>query len=294
MKNAGVKWVRMDVKKPIESSLNPFTEANKLGLKVIAVIKSKTMLRGLGHGADNYLPGSDWGGKWRESVKEAIINLGPFVDIWQIDNELNHPWHNPIPSCNIQLAVDIVKGGADAVKNMIPEAKVAVNLFFNVGGPVPISNIDIIRDEPFIIKFKEELKEKIDILGMDIYKGTWHKGSPVNYPDDLNRYHELWEGDIIITETGFCTGILGRSEVHQAHHVKEAFQSLDDNIRNIPWFRGIMWYEYDSKHSGFPCENSFGLHKENGFEEKPAWEEFVKMMIKYKRCDKILGITYHY
>ena len=129
---------------------------------------------------------------------------------------------------------------------------------------------------------------------MDIYRATWHGGAPKDYPTDLERYHDLWGKDVMIMETGFCTGILGRSEADQANHVKEVFQVLDNYIKEVPWFKGIMWYVYSSSHSGLPCERYFGLHLRNGQKEKPAWAEFVENVNRYKKYGKILGITYHY
>ena len=293
MKNAGVDWVRMDVKKPLENCVDIFKESFKLDLKVIAVIKSKTMLKGLGLDTERYLQGSDWERKWGKSVEQAASALAPYVEIWQIDNELNHPWHNPIPSINTRLATDIVELGVDALRSVSTEAKTAVNLFYKVKGPLPILDIGVIHDEPFILEYKKNLKDKIDIMGLDIYRGTWHLGTPTNYPNDLKRYHELWEGDVMIMETGFCTGILGRNKAHQANHVKQVFNSIDDYIKNIPWFAGIVWYVYKSSHSGIPCENFFGLHKNDGFEEKQAWKEFEDCIKQYRQFGKILGLTYH-
>jgi hypothetical protein len=293
MKNAGVNWVRMDVKRPIENSIDLFKEAHGMDLKVIGVIKSKTMLKGLGGDTEKYLPGSDWGRKWKKSVEQAVSTLEPHVEIWQIDNELNHPWHNPIPSINAQLAGDIVGLGANVIKSVSPRAKTAVNLFYEVKGPLPILDVGVINDEPFILKYKEHKKNNIDILGLDIYRGTWHPGSPENYKDDLKRYHELWGGEVMITETGFCTGILRRSEGDQANYVKQTFNYLDDFIKKVPWFAGMVWYVYKSSHAGIPCENSFGLHKNDGFEEKQAWKEFECCMKQYNQFGKILGITYH-
>jgi hypothetical protein len=294
MKKAGIEWIRMDVKKPINRSIDIFKEASEMGFNIIGVVKSRTMLKGLGFGCEKYLPGSDWAGKWKERAQEAVQVLGSYVKIWQIDNELNHPWHNPIPSANVQLASDIVKIGAEAVKKEDPKARLAVNLFYKIEGPAPLNFISFIRDEAFILKFKKELKGIIDILGMDIYRSTWHKSTPEKYSDDLKRYHDLWEGDVMIMETGFCTGIFDRTDADQANHIKEVFQNLEKHIKSSSWFKGIAWYEYKSKHSGLPCEEFFGLHRSDGIEEKPAWNEFVKNVKRYREYNKILGMTYHY
>ena len=293
MKNSGINWVRMDVKKPIEHSDILFREAYKQGINVIAVVSSKRIFKGFGFKDANYLPGSGWKRKWRKNVEEVVSKLGPHVKIWQIENELNHPWHNLLPSLNTKLAVEILEIGADAVKSIDPDAKVTTNLFYNLGGILPFFGINLIRDKPFILRYRQRLENKIDILGMDIYRGTWHGGSPARYPNDLKYYHELWGWDVMITETGYCTGIFGRSEADQANYVKQVFQSLDNYIKKVPWFLGIIWYVYKSSHSGIPCEKYFGLHKADGLTEKPAWREFTDQVNLYNKYNKILGVTYH-
>jgi hypothetical protein len=276
----------MDVKKSILDTKLVFEEAHKKGLRIIAAIKSKEILRGLGFGTKSYFSSSNWIEKWKMYVQKAQKELEPYVDIWQIDNELNHPWHNPIPSLNFDLAQDILRIGANVVKNKSPKTKVAVNLFYKMRSPLPVPFITYPSDASLIRKLKEQLVDKIDILGMDIYRGTWHLGKPADYLKDLEYYHDLWGGDVMIMETGYCTGFL-RSEVQQAQYVKNVFNSLDGFIRNTPWFKGIMWYEFHSKHSGFPCEEFFGLHEK-------AWKEFVQNAKRYEPYNKMIGITYHY
>ncbi|UCE75460.1 MAG: hypothetical protein JSV56_07100 [Methanomassiliicoccales archaeon] len=293
MKKAGVNWIRMDVKKPINKCEHLFKEAHEMGLYVIAAVNSKEMLKGKGFFCEKYFSSCDWKEEWKIRIEEAARKLSPYIDIWQIDNELNHPWHNPIPWINSQLALDIVEVGVDALKKENPKAKTSVNVFYRLGGPLDIPGLYFIRDTPIILKYKEKLKNKIDILGMDIYRGTWHGGTPARYPYDLERYHDLWEGDVIIMETGYCTGILGRSEARQAHHVKQVFQALDNHIKNVDWFLGIVWYVFESDHSGIPCEEHFGLHRREDFHEKKAWEKFAENVKRYNRYDKVLGITYH-
>jgi hypothetical protein len=291
IRDAGIPWVRMDVKKPVAECEYLFREAHDLGLDIIAPMTSKRMLKGHGFGTEHYFPGSGLGRKWKNHIEEAVRILHPYVKIWQIDNELNHPLHNPVPSINMQLRVDIVRGGIDVVKNIDSSAKIAVNLFHELRGPL---GFPYVRDKAFIRKLLQEIGNSIDILGIDIYRDSWHLGTPAQYPDDLERIHSLWHGDVMIMETGFCTGLFGGSENDQACHVRSVFRRLDNHIRNVPWFSGIMWYEYASRHAKIPCENYFGLHKYNGFDAKPAWTAFVKEVNRYRTTGKILGITYHY
>jgi hypothetical protein len=127
---------------------------------------------------------------------------------------------------------------------------------------------------------------------MDIFRGSWHRGTPDNYPQDLKFYHDLWKGDIMIMETGYCTGAK-RTEADQAEHVKMVFRSLDQYIKFVPWFKGLIWYEYHSNHSKIPCESFFGLHYQDGMKEKLAWGEFVRNVEKYRKYNKIFGVAYH-
>jgi hypothetical protein len=291
IRDAGIPWIRIDVKKPVEDCEYLFREAHDLGLGIIAPITSKRMLKGHGFGTAHYFPGSGWERKWKSHIEKAVRALHPYVKIWQIDNELNHPLHNSVPFFNVQLAQDIIKVGIDAVKYIDSVARIAVNLFHELRGPL---GFPYIRDEALIRKFRREMGNSIDILGIDIYRDSWHLGTPAQYPHDLERIHSLWPGDVMIMETGSCTGLFGGSESDQAHYVRHLFQNLDKYIKDVPWFSGIMWYEYASRHAKIPCENYFGLHKFDGFDAKPAWTAFVDEVNRFSDSGRILGITYHY
>jgi hypothetical protein len=292
IQEAGIEWVRMDVKKPFSRTKEVFSEAHDLGLNLVAVITNKTMLSGLGFGTENYFPGSGWDGEWKAKVRTAVEDLGEFVDVWQIDNELNHPGHNFLPWLNKGLAVDIVEGAIDTIGEINPNTKVAVNLFFRRASAFP--GIYFPDDGPLIRRYKDRLGEKINYLGMDIYRGTWHGGIPASYHEDLARYHDLWGGEIMIMETGYCLGAWGHTPEGQMEHVEDVFAAVKNHSQNSPWFAGLFWYEYHSKHHGLPCEEFFGLHKSNGIIPKPAWEKFNEKVMEFKQYNKKFGITYHY
>lgn len=292
MRDSGIEWVRMGVKRTVSECEPVFRKAHDLDLKVIAVVTSKNLLGNLGFSAKNYFPGSGWNQKWKDGFHSLVKGLDPYVDIWQIDNELNHPWHNPLPWLNKGLAIDILKGGINAVKEYNSGANVAVNLFFRRKTMIP--GFYFPDDRSLILKLKNEIGDRIDVLGMDIYRGTWHKGSPSNYHEDIERYYELWRKDILIMETGYCTGTIGHSNKTQTDHMNEVFKSLDNHIRNSDWFMGMVWYEYVSKQKGIPCEEFFGLHEPDGITSKPAWDKFKENVENYKQYNKIFGTTYHY
>jgi len=291
IRDAGIPWVRMDVKKPVIECEYIFREAYDLGLGIIAPITSKRMLKGHGFGKRFYFGNSGWEEKWKNLIEESVEKLHEYVKIWQIDNELNHPWHNTLPFLNKQLAVDIIKTGIEAVKNTDSHAKIAVNLFHELRGPL---GFPYVRDETLTRLFKQVLGDSIDILGIDIYRGSWHRGTPAQYPEDVERIHNLWQGDIMIMETGFCTGPFKGSPNDQAQHVKQVFSALENHMRSVPWFSGIMWYVYASSHAKIFCENYFGLHKNENMEEKPAWAAFVDEVNRFSTTGKKLGIMYHY
>jgi hypothetical protein len=292
IQEAGIQWVRMDAKRPLSQSKEVFKEAHDLNLNVLCVITSRNMLSGLGFGTSNYFPGSGWNDKWKTKVRSAVEKLGDYVKIWQMDNELNHPGHNFLPWLNKGLAVDIVENGIDAVREIDSEGKIAVNLFFKRRTFIP--GLYLPNDRSLILKYKEKLGDRIDLLGMDIYRGTWHSGTPASYHDDINSYHDLWGGDVMIMETGYCLESLGHTPRGQGEHVEKVFEAIRAHASGSPWFSGMFWYEYRSKHEGLPCEEFFGLHTNNGIIEKPAWEEFSKKVMEFNQYNKIFGITYHY
>ncbi len=110
----------------------------------------------------------------------------------------------------------------------------------------------------------------------------------------MQRIHNLWQGDIMIMETGYCTGPFGGSEDDQVHYVREVFQVLENHLTSVSWFMGIMWYVYASSHAKIFCENFFGLHRNENWEEKPAWAAFVDEVNRFTATGKRLGIQYHY
>jgi arabinogalactan endo-1,4-beta-galactosidase len=253
---------------------------------------SKDMLSGLGFGTKNYFPGSGWNDKWRANVSSAVRKLGEYVSIWQIDNELNHPGHNFLPWLNKGLSVNIVEEGIHAVREFDSESKIVMNLFYRRGTIIP--GLYFPNDTGFITKFKERFSDDINILGLDIYRGTWHKGTPALYKDDITRYHNIWGGDIMIMETGYCLDSFGHTPEGQGQYVHEVFDAIKNHCNGSPWFKGMFWYEFDSKHSGLPCEEYFGLHIRDGQYEHPAWEIFGEKVSEFKKFNKIFGITYHY
>jgi hypothetical protein len=301
IQDAGIKWVRLEA-----ADAEAIEYASQKKLNVIAIVKSKTALKDAGVACQCYCPNCDWGDIWKEYIAERVRELGPFgVKIWQVDNELNHPLQNPLPAGNIELAMDIIKIGAETIRTLDPTAKIAVNLNY-----CPIA----IDPAAFISKFKslrDDESVPLDILGMDYYKGGWGgvkgdwgdlcPGKPKDYPIDIDHHHELWLGDMMIMETGFCTAPIGdTSEINttkecQRKFVNRVFYHMDEHIENCSWFKGIIWYEYHSKHDFEICEDYFGLHYIGGLEEdkKPAWDDFVSLIEEHNQFNKILGIQYH-
>ena len=289
IKDSGIKWVRLEA-----ADIEVVKYACTIGLNVIAIVKSQTAIYdSLGIKEIRYFPWN-WGKIWGSYVEKKVEELSSIgVKVWQVDNELNHPGQNLLPSQNPRLAQDIVRIGANAIRNIDPTATITVNL--NYSPP-------LIKARDFIMayRFLRDIEGvPLHILGMDYYKGGWSAfcpGSPSEYAMDVENHHKLWSGDILIMETGFCTypdnGSLHES---QCDFMKSVFSSLDALIKKASWFKGVMWYEYSSKHWGFPCEDYFGLHYIDGLEEhkKLAWNEFLNLLRNYDASGKIFGVQYH-
>ncbi len=290
IKNEGIQWVR------IEAGNDPVTDdvikfACQIGLDVIVILRSKTALQGTGLLCENYVPLFDWGKIWEDYVKQKVQEFKSLgIRFWQVDNELNHPGHNPIPSADRDLRKDIIRIGANAIKSSDPDARIMVNLFSH-----SLNALAIIQD---IVdyRFLRDAGVPIHILGMDYYRGSWDIGDPLMYPLELTAHQAIWGGDMMIMETGFSSYPDNTEErVHQTSYVREIFQYLEDFFKMVSWFKGLVFYEYKSNHADMPVEDYFGLHYEGGLEadSKPAWDEFVKQIRVYNEYSKILGITYH-
>jgi hypothetical protein len=301
IRRAGIKWVRLEA-----ADAEDIEYACHLGLNVIAIVKSQTALKDADAACKCYCPSCNWSGIWRGYVCERVRELGQFgVKLWQVDNELNHPIQNPIPSQDIGLALNIIKIGSETIRDLDPTAKIAANLNY-----CPIA----IDPATFIAKLKslrDDESVPLDILGMDYYGGGWGvgggdsvdlcPGSPKDYARDIKGHHDLWHGDMMIMETGFCTSPITDSlDDHETNEcqrrfVNSVFSTMGEYIKNCSWFKGIIWYEYHSKHDFEICEDYFGLHYIGGLkeDEKPAWHDFVKLTKEYNQFNKILGIQYH-
>jgi hypothetical protein len=308
IQEAGIKWVRLEA-----ADAGAVEYACQIGLDVIAIVKSQTALKDAGEDCLCYCPSCDWGSIWKDYVADQARGLSPLgVKIWQVDNELNHPLQNPLPAGNIDLAMDIIRIGARTIKGIDPSAKIAVNLNYCP----PQIDPSMPEDNNFIKALKSLRDDEhvpLDILGMDYYKGGWGgsggddigdfcPGAAEDYPMDIKCHHDLWRGDVMIMETGFCTNPIGElldigaTNGCQANFVNSVFSCMGDHIKNSQWFKGIIWYEYYSKHDIELCEEYFGLHYIGGLDgdKKPAWDDFVNLIGQYNKFNKILGIQYHY
>jgi len=180
-----------------------------------------------------------------------------------------------------------VRLGAKQIRALDVEAVITTNLYGHQ------------RQIESDIAAYRSLKEEgvpIDILGMDYYRGSWYpEGGPELYPADLIKHQSLWGGDVLIMETGFSAyPDTPQRRTEQANYVKAVFQNMDNFFKNVNWFKGIIWYEYNSPNLA-PLEGFFGLHYERGLEQdkKPAWDEFVSQVKTYNQFSKFLGIHYH-
>lgn len=283
LRDAGIGIVRVDVQDPVEDEGRSFKRVKALagvGIRVMAIIKSHRMIptrRG-------------WERKWTEYVEDLVSRLGPDVDFWQIDNELNHFYHSTLPFFWPPLRAEIIRGGCQAVKDKSPGAKTVVNLYSYGGfgrlGPCFLGQLVSLV----------EAGVPIDILGVDIYRGTYAFGGPSLYPRDLLWAHHHWNGDVLMTETGLSAPGLFRKEEAQSRYLVKVFEALHDDqfLRENPWFLGTLIYVYGCDRESINPEYHFGMLHPDG-SPKPAWSIVVReaQRLRNSQSRLLFGVTSH-
>jgi len=288
-KASGVKFIRRDLLPRSQDgggSQNYVNAAKARGIQVIGIVKSDPFKPYVSFW---YLCGwwswcyYDWGVKWQEYVRTVINENKHWVKDWQIDNELNHPIHNTYTAANKQLRLDIVRMGVQAALQADPYLRTTmVNLYYD-GGSDDLLDITLYR-------YLRDSGVRLDMLGLDIYRATYSWGSPYQYDDDFLWAYSFWQGNMLMSETGFCT-IGARTYEHQANYLVETYSTMNSFQARNPWYKGTLIYESsDAKTGTWNCEENFGLLKDDEVTEKPAWRAFVD----YNRdCRGYCGLTMH-
>ena len=285
----GVKFIRRDLFPQSQDggdSQNYVNAAKARGIHVIGIVKSDPFKPYVSFW---YLCGwwswcyYDWGVKWQEYMRTVINENKHWVKDWQIDNELNHLVHNIYTAFNEQLRRDIVRMGVQAALQADPYLRTTmVNLYYG----------DWFDNEGDIILYRDlrDSGVRLDMLGLDIYRATYSWGSPYQYDDDFRWAYYIWRGNMLMSETGFCT-IGPRTYEHQANYLVETYTTMNSFQARNPWYKGTLIYESsDAKTGTLNCEENFGLLKSDEVTEKPAWDVFA---VYNRACTGFCGLTVH-
>ncbi len=283
LKEAGLKVVRLDVESPARDggdAQDRVRYLSALGLSVMAIISPRWLAP--------YRSG--WQSRWKGYVREIVEEMGESVDYWQVGNEFNHPYHSFHPSLSRSLRRDLVTEGCLAAKDGRPNAKTVVNMYTYLGfGPLRVGYLGQLAS-------LLEAGVPIDVLGIDIFRGTYAPGGPSLYSWDLRRALGRWEGALIVTETGYSAPWLGRTEEDQSRYLRECFATVHDGrfVDENPRFLGTLVYVYGlDGHIPNP-EDHFGLLRSDG-SHKLGWGTVVEeaRRLPNLRQNVVLGVTSH-
>lgn len=280
LRNADIQLVRIDVDLPRRDDHRSFNRARSLadqGIQIMAIVKSQHLSPYRGA----------WGTDWDEYVGEVVERFDPYVDYWQIDNELNHPGHALHPSLRSSVRSEIVSRGCKVIRDA-SDAATVVNL-------VSFWGMDFLT-----VRYVDQLESlaqtgvQIDILGIDSYRRTYAPGGPHMYPQDLVKAKRRWSKEILMTETGFSAPLLLRTEEDQNQYFRSVFEALhNDGFREAnPWFLGTLVYVYGCDANLPSPEYRFGMLRPDGT-PKPAWLTVAEEARRLRSDSLIFGVTSH-
>ncbi len=283
LRDSGMRLVRLDVESPQRDGGHTYERArtlSRLGLQVMGIVHSDWLAPYRG----------PWETRWREYIGGIVQEFGQTVDYWQVENELNHPYHSFHPSLRRELRRRLIAIGCGAVKEESPEAKTVVNMYSYLGfGPWRLGYLNQ-------LVALAESGIPIDVLGIDVYRGTYAPGGPSMYCDDLRRAERRWQRDIIVAETGFPAPWLWRPEEAQSLYFRELFRSIHDDgfVAQSPWFLGTLLYVYGLDRPTASPEDHFGLMHPDG-RLKASWATVVDEARRLRgSLERItLGVTSH-
>jgi hypothetical protein len=206
--------------------------------------------------------------------------LKPYVNFYQLGNELNNPLLSIPWSVRYSFVEELCRGVADGSSRSIK--------ILNI-------NIDVPRWERYIEETKKLIKECIDIIGVDHYPNTWslprdNYWKQLQYLLHLLKFHDK---QLAITEVGYASElrlfgktILNREKC-QAMFIENIFQSLDKVVEYTP-LAFVIWYMlWDEDPTACEPISGFGwcgwgvLRKD--FSRKPGWyllKKWFKYLIK--------------
>lgn len=282
LKEAGLQVVRVDVESPARDgghTLDRVRSLSSLGLSVMAVVKPGWLAP--------YRRG--WQARWRGYVDGIFSDFDPLVDYWQIGNELNHPYHSFHPSLSRSLRRDLIAEGCASVKET-SRAKTIVNMYTYLGfGPLSLGYLHQLVS-------LVEAGVPIDVLGVDMFRGTYAPGGPFHYTHDLLRALSRWGRSVMITETGYSAPWLWRTEEDQSRYFTQLFGSVHDDhfLDENPRFLGTLVYVYTLDRVGPNPEDHFGMVRPDG-SPKLAWGTVVEEARRLRGAMRstTFGVTSH-
>lgn len=215
----------------------------------------------------------------------------PYVEcqVVQIGNEPNHPYHSPYLVNNINGVPIFFSTAGSHVKEVRPDLKTAANI-------ITISGWSSYMDTMFEDKYEQTY---IDILGIDVYPGTWEGGS--NPWSDVRSYLNALERDSYdgydgaIFETGYSTPTIEPfAEDSQERFFNQGVKDLVDlltgynyDVDSQSYIRYCILYALENS-DGSPSspEGNFGIivyGEDNGtiYYQKPSYDEVQYLLSDY-------------
>jgi hypothetical protein len=195
--------------------------------------------------------------------------LSPYVYIFQLGNELNHPLSSIPRKVRYNFIESLCRG---------------VNEGFSKSIKILNINIDVPRWRNYIKNVEKLLKECIDIVGIDHYPNTW-RFVGYNYQKIFHLFVDLYKSldkHLAITEIGFASElrIFGKTVLNREKRQKEFIENilhfLSVLANNVP-INFIVWYMLWDE-DPVVCEPFHGFGwcgwgiLRRDFSKKPGWK----------------------
>jgi hypothetical protein len=247
------------------------TKAKELGLKIVGILGMGTtdMLPDwLINGVDdpNYI---NYLAQYADSVTKRYSKQ---VDIWQIENELNHvDFYKWVGWRKGEWSTDKIHKILSTLSSIAREntqSKIMIN---------------VIVDNPNWKDFLNSIKDiDYDIIGIDYYPNYLddyfpNAGDPKKGLEIYNYIQEVrnWNKEIVVAETGYSTYNSIHTYENQADFIKDVLVgALFGGSKNV------IFYQYKDYAKGNDIESNFGLIAFDG-SLKPAWKIIKNLSEEY-------------
>jgi len=232
LKEAGIRWMRVDFPFPFEDRLNGKLSAKYLETKtqVQSLVSDGIGVMGITplFGYGNWEPGPDgelrltWHGRtpsymgtlgtepfnrnYFELCKFLARDLRGIVGIWQILNELEIPqFAGPL---DLRQASDLILWCARGYKEIDPSLQLGAN---------PAGEIKAY----YLYGYLYRNGDPLDYCGADGYYGTWHPGGAETWDARIPELHAMTGKKVLLNEWGFSSvgAVMSREEHETGKHV---------------------------------------------------------------------------